>query len=131
MNIITYAVTLGALAVLDVVWLFSMGGLYKKWLGHLFAPTVNFTPAVIFYLLYALGVAYFVIAPAVRSGSSLLQTFAIGAFLGLLAYATYDLTNHATMKAWPLQVTIIDMAWGALLTGLVSVMAVAILNYFK
>lgn len=130
-NILLYVYTLLSLAIIDGAWLYSMGGLYKKWLGHLFAPTVSFTPVIFFYLIYTFGVVYFIAGPAVRGGSTLLATFVSGAALGLVAYATYDLTNHATMKQWPLQVTLIDMVWGALLTGLASVIAVAVFNYFK
>lgn len=119
-----------SLAVIDAVWLFSTGGLYKKWLGHLFAVQVNFIPAVIFYLLYTLGVVYFVLVPAVKNGSSVLALFVSGALFGLIAYATYDLTNHATMRDWPLVVTVLDMVWGMILTGTVSVIAVSLYKYF-
>ncbi len=119
-----------SLAVIDAVWLFSTGGLYKKWLGHLFAAQVNFIPAVIFYLLYTLGVVYFVLVPAVKNGSSVLALFVSGALFGLIAYATYDLTNHATMRDWPLVVTVLDMVWGMILTGTVSVIAVSLYKYF-
>ncbi len=119
-----------SLAVIDAVWLFSTGGLYKKWLGHLFAVQVNFIPAVIFYLLYTLGVVYFVLVPAVKNGSSVLVLFVSGALFGLIAYATYDLTNHATMRDWPLVVTVLDMVWGMILTGTVSVIAVSLYKYF-
>lgn len=131
MNFLTYLYILLPLAVLDAVWLFSMGGLYKRWLAHLFSPSVVLMPVILFYLLYAFGIMYFVVNPAIKLSTGTLQIFFSGAFLGLVAYAAYDLTNHATMKAWPLQVTVIDMLWGALLTGLVSVVAVVIFNYFK
>ncbi len=131
MNIMYYVATLVPLAILDVIWLFSMGGHYKSWLGHLFAPTVNFVPAVIFYLIYTAGITFFVVAPAIKSGHSFWVIFATGALFGLVAYATYDLTNHATLKDWPLIVTIIDMAWGAFLTGTGAVVSVFIINYFK
>lgn len=119
------------MALIDSVWLFSTGGVYKKWLGHLFAPTFNFIPAVIFYLLYAFGVVYFVLSPALKSGASLTHIFISGALFGLIAYATYDLTNNATLRDWPLQVTLIDMVWGAFLTGLVSVITLVVYKYVK
>ncbi len=130
MNILLYVYAMLSLAVIDAVWLFSTGGLYKKWLGHLFAVQVNFIPAVIFYLLYTLGVVYFVLVPAVKNGSSVLALFVSGALFGLIAYATYDLTNHATMRDWPLVVTVLDMVWGMILTGTVSVIAVSLYKYF-
>lgn len=126
-----YVFVLLPMAVLDAVWLFSTGAQYKKWLGHLFADTVNFVPAIIFYLLYGAGILYFVVNPAIKGGASFMWVFASGALFGLVAYATYDLTNHATMRAWPIQVTVIDMIWGALLTGVVSVVAVMLYKYFR
>jgi uncharacterized membrane protein len=66
-----------------------------------------------------------------QQGTSLLNTLIYGAIFGLVAYATYDLTNHATLKDWPLHVTLLDMAWGALLTGVTSVFVVYIINFFK
>jgi uncharacterized membrane protein len=115
-----YFTALASLVVLDVIWLsFVAKGFYQKYLGYLMAPQVNFLPAVIFYLLYAAGIIWFVVYPNLKSGSVsgvVLQ----GAFLGLIAYAAYDLTNHATVKNWPWQMTVVDMAWGALLTALVS-----------
>jgi uncharacterized membrane protein len=131
MNIIIYLGTLVVLAILDAVWLFSMGTNYKTWLGHLFAPKVNFIPVIVFYLIYALGVTFFVTSPAFKNGTSLWTLFATGALFGLVAYATYDLTNQATLRAWPTTVTLIDMAWGALLTGLTSVIVVSLISYFK
>lgn len=131
MNIIIFIGTLVVLAIFDAIWLFSMGANYKTWLGHLFAPKVNFIPVIFFYLIYALGVTFFVTAPAYKSGVSLWVVFLTGALFGLVAYATYDLTNQATLRAWPTMVTLIDMAWGALLTGLTSVIVVSLISYFK
>ncbi len=126
-----YFVTLVTLALIDSVWLFSMGAKYKSWLGHLFAPQFNFIPVIFFYLVYTFGLVYFVVMPAIKSGHSLFSIFLAGALLGLVAYATYDLTNHATLKDWPLMVTVVDMLWGAFLTGISSVIAVFVVNYFK
>jgi uncharacterized membrane protein len=118
------------MGIIDSIWLFTMGAQYRAWLGHLFAPAFNYTPAVIFYLIYAFGLVYFVISPAIQNGQSYFQTFLIGSFLGLLAYAAYDLTNHATLQNWPVMVTIIDMLWGALLSGMVSALTVFIYKTF-
>ncbi len=127
----TYIITLITIAIIDSAWLFSMGSKYKTWLGHLFADSVNFIPAVIFYLIYTFGIMFFVVSPALKQGTSLLNIFLYGALFGLVAYATYDLTNHATLKDWPLHVTLLDMAWGALLTGATSVIVVYITNLLK
>lgn len=131
MHIIIYFITLLTLALIDSAWLFSMGAQYKSWLGHLFAPQVNFIPVIFFYLIYTFGLVYFVVMPGVKSGNSLVAVFLAGALFGLVAYATYDLTNHATMQSWPLVVTLVDMLWGAFLTGISSVIAIVIVNYVK
>lgn len=128
MNFTLYIGTLITLCVIDAVWLFTMGGYYRKWLDGLFASSFNFTPAVVFYLLYAVGLIYFIISPALKSGTPLKYVFLTGAFLGLIAYGTYDLTNHSTLKNWPLIVTMLDMAWGAVVSGLTSVIVVAVYN---
>ncbi len=131
MNIITYICTLIVLAIFDSAWLLSMGAKYKLWLGHLFAPTVNFIPAIIFYLIYTAGVVFFVVLPAIKGEHSLLWTLGVGCLFGLVAYATYDLTNNATLKDWPVFVTLIDMIWGTILTGLTAVIVVFLSRYFK
>ncbi len=104
------------LIALDSLWLGVITkNLYQKHLGFLFAEKFQFFPAILFYLLYAAGIVYFVLRPNLNQ--PLLKVFLIGAFLGLLAYAAYDLTNQATIKNWPLAITIIDLAWGAVVTG--------------
>lgn len=134
MNTVLYILTLFVLSIFDITWLYTMGAQYKIWLGHLFAPTVNFVPAVIFYLLYTLGVVYFVIAPAIAKGATISNgTWGVlvsGLLFGLICYATYDLTNHATMLRWPTIVTIVDMIWGAVLTGLTSVIVFVLYKKF-
>lgn len=103
--------------LVDLVWLgVVMKDYYRAQIGHLMSGSVNWPPAVVFYLLFITGLIYFAVIPGVASGS-IGKTFLIGAFLGLLAYGTYDLTNHATLKDWPVMMTLIDMAWGALLSG--------------
>jgi uncharacterized membrane protein len=105
---------------IDVVWLFTM---YKRFYGvhlaHLLAEKPSLLPAVLLYLLYSAGITFFIIKP--HTTSSLGVIFLSGAFLGLLAYGCYDLTNQATLKNWSLIVTVVDMLWGAVLTGTVSV----------
>ncbi len=119
-----YFYTLLSLLIIDAVWLYSMSGVYKKWIGHLMAPSFSLIPALFFYPLYAAGIVFFVVVPALRTESSLLSVFVTGAFLGLLAYGAYDLTNHATLRNWPLVLTIVDILWGAFVTGIVSFVAV-------
>ncbi len=114
------------LAILDAIWLFSMGPtFYKKFLGHLTSTAATpWLPIVLFYLLYAVGITVFVALPALRANTSYISVFLLGALLGLVAYGAYDFTNQATLRDWPVIVTVVDLAWGAFLTGVVSVVSV-------
>jgi len=89
---------------------------YKQHIGHLLKKNVNWLAAVIFYLIHIAGLVFFVIQPAVTNNSFSYALFA-GAFFGLVTYATYDLTNHATVKGWPLIVTLADLAWGTFIAS--------------
>jgi uncharacterized membrane protein len=122
--IVTFIVFLG----IDAVWLGVIAkNLYAKTIGHLMADKPNLLAALIFYLLYCVGIVVFAINPALKE-KSYITAIQLGAFLGCIAYATYDLTNLATLKNWPLHVTIIDIIWGTFLTGSVSVISYLILN---
>ena len=124
--------TLVPLVILDGVWLFSMGPtFYKKFLGHLISASPSWIPVVLFYILYAIGIAVFVTLPAFRANTSYVMIFLSGALLGLVAYGTYDFTNQATLSGWPTIVTVVDLAWGAILTGIVSVVSVYIGKLFS
>ncbi len=109
------------LMCIDSIWLFSMGQrFYRKLLGHVFAEKVQYSWAIVFYMLYAVALTYFIILPSAhRSYNSSLRIFLEGFLFGLVAYSAYDLTNQATIKNWPLVVTIVDMLWGATLTAVV------------
>jgi uncharacterized membrane protein len=108
------------MAVLDGFWLGVVARkFYRRHLGGVMAESPRWLPAVLFYLLYAVGVWYFVVDPAVQVADPE-QAAVRGAFFGLLAYGTYDLTNMATLKNWPLIVTVVDMAWGAVMTAVVG-----------
>jgi uncharacterized membrane protein len=110
-------VTLVAFLGIDMVWLgFVARDVYRTQMGDLVAPSFRLAPAVIFYALYAVGIVYFAILPALRDGQPT-QAILAGAFLGLIAYGTYDLTNLAVVRGWPLQLSLIDLAWGAVLTA--------------
>lgn len=108
-----YFAALAAFLALDFVWLGTMiDRLYKPALGDLLAPRPNVAAAVVFYIAYAAGMIFLAVAPAVREGG--IQRAAInGLALGAVAYATYDLTNHATLRVWSTRLTVIDIAWGA------------------
>ena len=110
--------------LLDAAWLTVMGPvLYKPALGDILADKVRLAPAIVFYLLYPIGIAIFAVLPALRAGS-VGHAAVYGALFGLFAYATYDLTNAATLRQWTTQITLADMAWGAIATGLAATISV-------
>jgi uncharacterized membrane protein len=113
--VVTAAVFLGA----DYLWLNRAMGFYRHSLGDLLAEKPNLVAAAALYLIYFVGIVVFTVMPAARSdawGSSVL----LGGLLGLVAFATYDLTNLATLSRWPLAVTLVDMVWGTFVTALSS-----------
>ena len=100
---------------------------YKQQLGYIMTPNVNWYAAIIFYLIFIAGLVLFVISPALAK-NSLQHALVFGALFGFITYATYDLTNLATIKDWPLKVTIIDMIWGAVLASSVSTVTYLVSN---
>lgn len=121
----TFVIAYGAAAltmlVLDAIWLSqAVPRIYKPQLGDLLAEQPNFAIAGVFYLVYLIGVVVFAILPAVDKGSWT-QALLMGGLLGLVAYGTYDFTNLATLRGWPLGLSLIDVAWGVVLTATVSV----------
>lgn len=125
-NLLLYLITFAVFFCVDMVWLGLVAkGFYRRHLGPLLSPKVNWTAAVLFYLLFIFGLLVFIIRPAVLAGVPG-RAFVLGALFGLVAYATYDLTNLATIKDWPLLVTVVDLAWGAVLGGSVCGLATLI-----
>jgi len=115
-----YVVAFAAFIVIDLVWLgLIANNLYKKYLGFIMKSSPDWTVAILFYLLYLTGLVFFVINPALQKLSWKYSLFA-GMFFGLVTYATYDLTNLATLKDWPPLITVIDLIWGTILGGTVS-----------
>lgn len=118
--IILYTATLVIFLVIDFIWLnYIAKNVYSSQIGHLLASKPNLIPALIFYLLFVVGVLVFAILPGIEA-KSLGKTLILGALFGLLTYATYDLTNLATLKDWPLKVTIIDLVWGTSVSTVTS-----------
>ncbi|MBP9765573.1 DUF2177 family protein [Candidatus Babeliales bacterium] len=125
------AVIFAVMLVVDGVWLSVMGPrFYKIYLKHLFAESFNYMWALLFYMLYACLVNYFVVQPAMQYDQSVLHTFLQGCFLGLVVYSAYDLTNQATLKNWPIIVTVVDMLWGSILTGSTAALVHAIVQKY-
>ena len=115
-----YLVAAGVFLVIDIVWLTVISPkLYKAQIGHLMAEKASLPAAGVFYLIFIAALLFFVINPAIDKGS-VWQAVWTGAFLGLAMYATYDLTNLATLKDWPITITMIDLVWGTSITAATS-----------
>ena len=119
--VIAYLLTAVVFFAIDLLWLGVLAkNLYNKYLGNFLSDQVNWTAAIVFYLLFIIGISIFAIYPSVNKdspGNALLM----GALFGFFTYATYDLTNLATLKNWPIQIVFIDITWGAVLTAAVSI----------
>ncbi|WP_218162447.1 DUF2177 family protein [Alkalibacterium sp. 20] len=124
---IIYMITLAVFFLVDILWLGLIANkLYRDQIGFIMKDQPNWIAAIIFYLIFVLGLVFFVIHPALLS-ESIVEALMRGMFFGFITYATYDLTNLATLENWPLKITIIDLIWGTTLGGVVS----AISFYFS
>lgn len=119
-------VTLVIFTLVDLFWLIKVAPkLYRKYIGHLMADKVNRGAAALFYVIFIFGLVFFVIQP---NQDNLLQAILAGGIFGLVTYATYDLTNLATLKAWPIPITVIDLIWGTFVTAATSGFVVLLLG---
>jgi uncharacterized membrane protein len=117
---VLYLITTCVFLACDLVWLGVVArGFYQRHLGYLMRPQPNWPAALLFYLLFIVGLLIFVIKPALDAHSAV-RALTYGALFGFFTYATYDLTNLATVRDWPLVITVVDMTWGVVLCGIVS-----------
>jgi uncharacterized membrane protein len=115
-----YLLTVPVFFVIDILWLGVIArGFYRRTLGFILSPEVNWPAAVAFYLVYIAGIIFFAVRPAV-SNNGLSEAFLLGALFGFFTYATYDLTNLATIKDWPIKMVVVDILWGTCLCALVA-----------
>jgi uncharacterized membrane protein len=115
-----YAVALPTFLAVDLLWLGVVArSFYRDQLGHLMRPEVNWAAALAFYALFVAGIVILAVWPAVEK-ESLARALALGALLGLVSYAAYDLTNLATLQDFPLTMALVDLVWGAFLCATVS-----------
>lgn len=129
-SIRNYGITFAVFLAMDMVWLLLIAkGLYSKHLGYLMAEKVNFGAAFLFYGIFVLGLLFFVISPALLKGDVLYAILA-GAFFGLVTYATYDLTNMATVRNWPTLITILDLIWGSFVSSATATVSYWIIKSF-
>ena len=113
-------IALPVFLVIDMIWLGLVAkNFYAKQIGFLMKPNINWSAAIIFYLIYIVGLVLFVIAPSVQK-NSWSHAVLFGALFGLITYATYDLTNLATIKDWPVIITVVDLIWGMVVASSVS-----------
>ena len=118
--IIAYLVTLIVFVAVDFIWLSSMANrLYRPVMGDMLAPNFRVAPAVVFYLIYAIGLTFLAVRPGLISGS-LATAVLQGAAVGFMAYITYDLTNQSTLKNWSTTLTIADTAWGTIASAIAA-----------
>jgi len=128
MSIKLFLIALSVLFIIDIIWLGLIAkNFYKNQIGFLMKDNINWISVVIFYLIFTIGLIYFVINPALEKGMWTHALF-FGALFGFVAYATYDLTNLATIANWPFIVTFVDLIWGAILAGSVSTITYLIVD---
>jgi uncharacterized membrane protein len=127
--IVVYLISVPVFFAIDMIWLgFVASGFYRAQIGYLLGP-VNWPVAIAFYLLFLVGLLIFVIAPALSAGS-IRHAILFGALFGFFTYATYDLTNWATIRDWPALVSIVDMLWGTFLSAAVAGVTFWITTFF-
>jgi uncharacterized membrane protein len=121
--LVAYIVVLVVFGTIDACWLIFVGPLvYRPTLADVLAPAVRIGPAIAFYLGYPIGVVVFAVLPGLRAGGAT-NAFLLAVLFGALAYGTYDLTNYATLRNWTLQITALDIVYGALLSGVAAIAA--------
>ena len=126
----TYAATFVVMVALDMIWLgFVAKSFYQEGIGHLMAEKPVVSVAAVFYAVYAIGLVFFAVV-ATESAPGYAKTALYGGLFGFFAYATYDLTNLATLKNWPVGLALLDMAWGTVVSAVSAVAGKAALDRF-
>ncbi|PWJ91263.1 DUF2177 family protein [Oceanotoga sp. DSM 15011] len=131
-NIIrNYVISFIVFFIIDILWLGLIAkNIYNKYLGYIIKDNFNWIAAIIFYIIFIIGIQFFVLNPAIEK-QSVLYAFLVGGIFGFITYSTYDLTNLATIKQWPMSITIIDIIWGSILSSLTSGISYLIINFFN
>ncbi len=126
-----YLITFVCFMAVDLIWLgFVARAFYRNQIGFIMKSNPNWTAAILFYLLYVVGILVFVVQPALEQQSWRYALFA-GFFFGFITYMTYDLTNLATLQDWPVLVTVVDIVWGTVLGGATSILAYSFISLFQ
>ena len=128
--VLLYVLTIPIFVLFDLLWLGVIAkDFYQSRLGELLGPVV-WPAAVVFYFVFVAGLLFFAVLPALEV-HSLSKALVLGALFGLVTYATYDLTNHATLRDWPLMVTVVDILWGTVLGATVATLSYLLGNYLQ
>ena len=127
--LIAYVTVLVVFGAIDATWLSTIGPIvYRPALAEILAPNLRLAPAIAFYLMYPIGIVVFAVTPALRAGS-IATAFMLALLFGALAYATYDLTNYATLRNWTLQITVLDIVYGGVASSIAAVAAVLVVRF--
>lgn len=120
-HLIAFASTAIIFLAIDFIWLRSMADvLYRPILGDMLAPEFRAAPAVVFYLIFTAALTYFAVSPSLQPNAGITTALVNGAIFGFAAYATYDLTNQATLRNWSTLLTVADLAWGSFLSAVAA-----------
>ena len=126
-----YILTIPAFFLLDIIWLgYVAKGFYRSNLAFILSNEVNWPAAIVFYLIYIVGILFFAVAPALAQASAA-KALLLGGLYGFFTYATYELTNMALIKGWPLKIVLVDIAWGVVLCGLVAVSSFGVARWLS
>lgn len=126
-----YAATVPVFFLIDMIWLGLIAkNFYRRHLDFLLSDKVNWVAAIVFYLIFIAGILFFAVVPAMEK-NSLARAVLLGGLFGFFTYATYDLTNLATIKNWPLIVVLVDIVWGMVLSGSVATASFLLANWLK
>ncbi len=126
-----YLAILVTMVVIDMIWLRVIAvSWYEEGMGPLLTDSPNLVAAALFYLLYPLGLMIFAVLPA-SGDAPVLKAVGMGALFGFFAYATYDLTNLAVIRNWPVGLTVLDMAWGTFISGVATAAGKVSMDYFQ
>lgn len=127
-----FLITLPIFLTIDFIWLGIIAkNIYREQLGFIMADNFRIVPIILFYCLYTAGLVFFTIIPALKESSSWATPLLHGCFFGLICYATYDLTNLATLKNWPVTIVVYDLLWGTFISGITSLIAYTIGTHWK
>jgi uncharacterized membrane protein len=121
--VVRYVAALAVLAIGDFIWLgYFARAVFQPTLGPILRENIDWPAAILFYLLYAVGVVIFATGPALASQSAI-KALLYGFLFGFFAYMTYDVTNYATLNAWTVRLAVMDVAWGTFISGLAGLIS--------